>query len=88
MDPDSLTYSSHENIGAFGKYMRQKPSTEHGLVEIDEPEGCIFEADKGVPVLVLITKLQSEQLKVDPFFPYLQVWYPEPLLFPTRKTLH
>ena len=42
--------------------MRQKPSTEHGLVEIDEPEGCIFEADKGVPVLVLITKLQSEQL--------------------------
>ena len=44
--------------------MHQKPSPGHELGDIDEPEGCIFEAGKGVPVLILVTKLQSEELQV------------------------
>jgi len=35
-------------------------------VDIDEPEGCIFEADGGLPLLILVTKLQSKKLQVGP----------------------
>ena len=64
VDPKSKTYSNPKNIGTLKNFMRQKPSPGLELVDIDEPEGCIFEADKGVPVLILVTKLQSEELQV------------------------
>ncbi len=69
VDPHSLTYSNLENVGAFEKHMHQKPDPRCDLVELDEPEGCVFEADRGVPLLILITKLQSEKLKVGPCYP-------------------
>lgn len=64
VDPQSLTYSNTNNTGPFAKRLRGKPDPNQDLVDIDEPEGCIFEADEGVPILLLITKLQSKELQV------------------------
>jgi hypothetical protein len=44
--------------------LRVKPHPDGILLVIDAPDGCIFEADYGVPVLLLITKLQSKELQV------------------------
>jgi len=70
--PNSLTYSSEEKIGTFWKHMRHKRGSDGKLPkrrdiqpkDLVEREGCIFEADKGVPLMLLLTKLQREQLQV------------------------
>ena len=48
--------------------MRSKPDPNQDLVNIEEPEGCIFEADNGVPLLLVITKSQPRNLKACPPF--------------------
>ena len=66
VDPDSLTYSNNNKTGTFQEHMRQDMSSNGDLQDLDEPEGCVFEADKGVLLLLSITQLQSEQLQARP----------------------
>jgi hypothetical protein len=70
VDPNSLTYSTKERVGTFKKHMRHRPSSDDKLEDLDEPEGTLFEADKGVALMLLITKLQCERLKVGPHRPF------------------
>jgi hypothetical protein len=44
--------------------MERHPDPQRGLVHLNHPNGCIFEANRGVPLYLLVTKLQSEELKV------------------------
>jgi hypothetical protein len=64
VDPDSLTYSNDKDLGRLKNYMKRQPDPHRGLVDLDHPDGCIFEAERGVPLYLLVTKLQSEELKV------------------------
>ena len=69
VDPRSPTYSNNNDTGPLKAYMKRQPDPERGLVDLNHPDGCIFEAERGVPLLLLVTKLQSEELKVGPPFP-------------------
>jgi hypothetical protein len=70
VDPHSLTYSNNNNVGPLKNYMKRQPDLQCGLVDLDHPDGCIFEAERGVPLVLQVTKLQSEELKVSwPPFP-------------------
>lgn len=82
VDPASLTYSSNNSTGTFVEHMRARPDPDRDLVDLDEPEGCIFEADYGVPLLLLITLLQSEELKVPQHFSP----FPLPIAFQTAES--
>lgn len=68
VDPQSLTYSNNNNSGTLEDHLRSKPDPNQDLVDIVEPEGCIFEADDGVPLLLVITKSQPMKLKACPPF--------------------
>jgi hypothetical protein len=69
VDPDSLTYSNKNTPGTFENHMRHKPPAGHTPEELDEAEGCMFEADRGVGLMLKITKLQPEPLKVRAHYP-------------------
>jgi hypothetical protein len=62
--PQSLTYSNDNDGGSFRRYMRVQPDLNAPLDVINSPDGCIFEADYGVPVILVVTELQSESLLV------------------------
>jgi hypothetical protein len=64
VDPQSLTYSNDNDGGSFRHYMRVPPDLNAPLDVINSPDGCIFEGDYGVPMVLLVTKLQSERLLV------------------------
>src|SRR5260370_37426680 len=64
---DYATYAkSKDKVGSLKNHILQEQDPSPSLVDIDEPEGCIFEADGGLPLLILVTKLQSKKLQVGP----------------------
>ena len=81
VDPTSLTYSNEEKVGSLKNHIHQEQDPPSSLVDIDEPEGCIFEADGGLPLLILVTKLQSKKLQVGLHHLSSPSWHPRPLSY-------
>jgi hypothetical protein len=67
VDPHSMTYSSQKDIGPLLNHIRREPSGDGKppkrgdiqLTELKERNGCTFEADKGIPITLLITNTQG-----------------------------
>jgi hypothetical protein len=59
-----MTYSNNNNVGSFKDWLRKPPHPGPDRVLLRHPDGCTFEADRGVPLVLVVTKLQEEIEKV------------------------
>ena len=69
VDPLSPTYLNTEDVGMFSEHMREGLDPKKDLVDLDKLEGTLFEGDNSIPLLLLITKLQTAEYQVCPQSP-------------------